>query len=180
MVTTSNEIGIVDILYVLFSGLDQCVAILLEKSKRATAARPSSFLPFQKDHDVIRPSHYMWFSWFWSHFFLHYMYSGSCTITSKAKINVCWKAKYNIFWNFFFTPGPLRSKKFQKTLILAFEANSAALSRENETKIVKITHSASLRRAQSSFFSQHLPRLFWLRSPLAVKKACLLQCSSHH
>ena len=30
---------------------------------------------------------------------------------------------------------------FQKTLILAFEANSA-LSRENETKIVKITHSA--------------------------------------
>ena len=32
-------------------------------------------------------------------------------------------------------------KKFQKTLILAFEANSA-LPRENETKIVKITHSA--------------------------------------
>ena len=60
----------------------------------------------------------------------------SCTINSKAKINV--------FWNFFFTPlapsGPLCSKKFQKTLILAFEANSA-LSRENETKIVKITHS---------------------------------------
>ena len=36
--------------------------------------------------------------------------------------------------------GTLRSKKFQTTLILAFEANSA-LSRENETKIVKITHS---------------------------------------
>ena len=34
-------------------------------------------------------------------------------------------------------------KKFQKMLILAFEANSA-LSCENETKIVKITHSASL------------------------------------
>ena len=32
-------------------------------------------------------------------------------------------------------------KKFQTTLILAFEANSA-LSRKNETKIVKITHSA--------------------------------------
>ena len=30
---------------------------------------------------------------------------------------------------------------FQKTLILAFEANSA-LYRENETKIVKIIHSA--------------------------------------
>jgi hypothetical protein len=35
----------------------------------------------------------------------------------------------------------LCSKKIQETLILAFEANSA-LSRENETKIVKITHSA--------------------------------------
>ena len=33
-------------------------------------------------------------------------------------------------------------KKFQTTLILAFDANSA-LSRENETKIVKITHSDS-------------------------------------
>ena len=32
-------------------------------------------------------------------------------------------------------------EKFQTTLILAFEANSA-LSRENETKIVNITHSA--------------------------------------
>ena len=63
---------------------------------------------------------------------------GGCTITLKTKINV--------FRNFFFTPlaplGPLRSKKFQKTLILAFEANSV-LSRENETKIVKITHSAA-------------------------------------
>ena len=37
---------------------------------------------------------------------------------------------------------PLHSKKYQKTLILAFEANSV-LSRENETKIVKITHSAA-------------------------------------
>ena len=35
----------------------------------------------------------------------------------------------------------LCSKKFQKTLILAFEAKSA-LSCVNETKIVKITHSA--------------------------------------
>ena len=57
---------------------------------------------------------------------------GGCTITSKTLINVV--------WNLFFTPlpssGPLRSKKFQTTLILAFEANSA-LTRENETKIVK-------------------------------------------
>ena len=37
--------------------------------------------------------------------------------------------------------GPLRSKNFQKALILALEANSE-LSSENETKIVKITHSA--------------------------------------
>ena len=48
--------------------------------------------------------------------------------------------------NFFFTPlapsEPLLSKFFQTTLILAIEANSA-LSRENETKIVKITHSGS-------------------------------------
>ena len=36
---------------------------------------------------------------------------------------------------------PLRWKFFQKTLILAFEANSI-LSRKYETKIVKITHSA--------------------------------------
>ena len=47
---------------------------------------------------------------------------------------------------FFLTPppfgsGPLCSKFFQKTLILAFEANGA-LSYENETKIVKITHCA--------------------------------------
>ena len=39
-----------------------------------------------------------------------------------------------------FPSGPLGSKKSQKTLILAFEANSA-LSHENESKIVKITNS---------------------------------------
>ena len=39
----------------------------------------------------------------------------------------------------FFSAGPFGAA--QKTLILAFEANSA-LSHENETKIVKITHSA--------------------------------------
>ena len=63
------------------------------------------------------------------------------------------RLKINVFWNFFFTPlapsRPLHLKFFKKTLILAFqkmlilafEANSA-LSHENETKIVKITHSA--------------------------------------
>ena len=110
----------------------------------------------------IQTAHYVWFSWFWSHFFLHYVYSGSCTITSKAKINIFWKAKINVFWNFFFTPlapsGPLHSKIFQKTLILAFEANSA-LSSKNETKIVKITHSATGRY----FYLVELPMLrpFW-------------------
>jgi hypothetical protein len=48
---------------------------------------------------------------------------------------------------FFLTPLAtsvlLRSKKNQTMLILAFEANSA-LSRENETKIVKIIHSARM------------------------------------
>ena len=45
--------------------------------------------------------------------------------------------------------GPLHLKKFQQTLILAFEANSAALSRENETKIVKITHSVPFFRSKT-------------------------------
>ena len=49
----------------------------------------------------------------------------SCTITSKAKINIFWKAKIKDFWKIFYTSqapsGPLRSKKFQKTLILAFQ-----------------------------------------------------------
>ena len=61
---------------------------------------------------------------------------GGCTITSNAKINV-----FETNSHFGGYAGPLHSKKFQKTLILAFEANSA-LSRKNETKIVKITHSA--------------------------------------
>ena len=59
---------------------------------------------------------------------------GGCTITSKTKING--------FLKKFLHLGPLHSEKIQTTLILAFEANGA-LSHENETKIVKITHSAS-------------------------------------
>ena len=55
------------------------------------------------------------------------------------------KAIINVFWNFFEQSGPEGArgvkKKFQKTLILAIEANSA-LSHENKTKIGKITHSA--------------------------------------
>ena len=47
---------------------------------------------------------------------------------------------FEILFTLWYPSGTLRSKKFQTTLILAFEANSA-LSRENETKIVKITHS---------------------------------------
>ena len=57
----------------------------------------------------------------------------------------------DVFLKNFLTPlspsGSLSSKQFQKTLILAFEANSA-LSRENKTKIVKIIHSADGRRGQ--------------------------------
>ena len=62
---------------------------------------------------------------------------GGCTIISKTKINV--------FWNFFSLLWRLCGRSiwnfFQKTLILAFEVNSA-FSCENETKIVKITHIA--------------------------------------
>ena len=46
--------------------------------------------------------------------------------------------------------GPLYLKKFQTALILAFEANSA-LSCENETKIVKITHSAQVTTVASTY-----------------------------
>ena len=72
-------------------------------------------------------------------FFLHYVYSGSCTITSKAKIN--------IFWKIFFTPlapsGPLHSKKFKKTLILAFEANSVHCPAKMHFFLRFIAHSRS-------------------------------------
>ena len=54
------------------------------------------------------------------------------------------KMSKNVFWMVDRLPQSLKStlclKKIKKTLILAFEA-SGALSRENETKIVKITHS---------------------------------------
>ena len=75
-------------------------------------------------------------------------------LPQRLKPEFFWKAqlKSMFFEKFSSLRWPLRSrsirKKFQKTLILsfqkmfilAFEANSA-LSRENETKIVKITHS---------------------------------------
>ena len=47
---------------------------------------------------------------------------------------------FEIFLTPLASSGPLRSKFFPKMLILAFEANST-LSRENETQIVKTTHS---------------------------------------
>ena len=49
------------------------------------------------------------------------------------------RLKSMLFEIFSHSAGPLRLKFFQKTLTLAFEANSA-LPRENETKIVKVTH----------------------------------------
>ena len=68
------------------------------------------------------------------------IFMGQCT--------VCLKGYNQRFWNLFERSGSEGAngvkKKFQTTtLILAFEANSA-LSHENENKIVKITHSASL------------------------------------
>ena len=59
---------------------------------------------------------------------------GGCTIATKTKINV---------FIFFLSSGRFEAapfEKFQKTLILAFEANSA-LSPENDTKIVQTAHS---------------------------------------
>ena len=72
--------------------------------------------------------------------------------------NVLWvvarlpkRLKSTFFEKQFFNPmvslGPLRSKKFQKTLILAFEVivqplKAHFLTFSGETKIMKITHSA--------------------------------------
>ena len=47
-----------------------------------------------------------------------------------------------------------RVRKISKLLILAFEANSA-LPRDNETKIVKITHSATV---SQNFFKKSSPK----------------------
>ena len=67
---------------------------------------------------------------------------GGCMITSKTKINVFWKK--NLTRLVSSASGPLSSKFFQKRLTLASEANSAFCC-ENETKIMKITHSVELR-----------------------------------
>ena len=81
--------------------------------------------------------HYVWFSWFWSHL----------KISKKlfwVVARLSQRLKSTLFEIFSHSAGPerpLRLKIFQTTLILAFEANSA-LSRENETKIGKITHSS--------------------------------------
>ena len=68
---------------------------------------------------------------------------GGCTITSKTKINIVWKFSHS---------GGGRSvwKNFKQRWFLPFEANSA-LSRENETKIVKITHSANVGQKEMVF-----------------------------
>ena len=82
---------------------------------------------------------------------------GGCTITSKTK-NQHYLKFFSLRWPLW-ALGPLRSKCFQKTLILASEANSA-LSHENEIKIVKITHSAA---AAFFGFPIHLQLIFsWL------------------
>ena len=117
------------------------------------------------------------------HIFRHFQ-KYTALFVSKAKINIFWKAKINVFWNFFFTPlapsGPLHSEKFQKTLILAFqktlilafEANSA-LSRENETKIVKITHSVLLNLAAADAHCSGI----CIKSPRGLDRAFLVGVS---
>ena len=61
--------------------------------------------------------HYVWFSQFWSHW-----RRTNALFASEAKINV--------FWNSWYPSGTLHSKFFQKTLILAFEANNAFVLRQ--------------------------------------------------
>ena len=83
--------------------------------------------------------HYVWFSWFWSH--LKMSKNVLCVVARLPQ-----RLKSMLFEIFSHSSVPFGTapfKKFQTTLILAFEANSA-LSRENETKIVIITHSVSM------------------------------------
>ena len=84
-------------------------------------------MPISGDHYTMYDYHDFGLTWK-----CQKVFPCGCTITLKSKINV--------IWNFFYTSGTLHSKKFQTILILSFEAN--ILSRENETKIVKIRHSA--------------------------------------
>ena len=90
------------------------------------------------------------------------------------------------FLKFFLTPlAPserLRSKKFQTTLILAFEANGA-LSHENETKIVKIIHSAcSYTYISLDFapFCRQVSSVFLPKKPSFVISCCLQQLFHLH
>ena len=69
-----------------------------------------------------------------------------------------WHDFNTYFTHFIWMCRALRSKKFQTTLILAIDANSA-LSRENETQIVKIRHSAL--PYFSFFHSCYLQRIFF-------------------
>ena len=88
--------------------------------------------------------------------------------------------KINVFWNFFLTPHPLRGpstwKKFKKTLIWAFEANSAFVP-QNWTFFCVLAHcviwcgyeNMSLSLVQFSFFSLSLrpsSKQFWEFTPL--------------
>ena len=80
-----------------------------------------------------------------------FIFAGQCTVCLRDKNQRLLKS----FWIERFRRSQPSQKKFQKTLILAFEANSA-LSCENETKIVKITHSAYVTDKQSFVCWFHL------------------------
>ena len=82
-------------------------------------------------------THYVWFSWFWSHLKMS-------KIVLLVAVRLPQRLKSMFFEKFSHSTGPFGAAPFKfffRTLILVFEANSL-LSRENETKIVKITHSA--------------------------------------
>ena len=88
---------------------------------------------------VLFRSTIIWFSWFWSHIshypppignvFLYFWKCQKMWFTSKAKVNAPLAPL-----------GLLHSKKFRKNV--DFSLWGTALSRDNETKIMKITHSA--------------------------------------
>ena len=107
----------------------------------------------ENEFEEMGKIHYVWFSWFWSHL--------------KMSKNVLWviarlpqRLKSMLFEKISHSAGLFKAalpwNKFHETLILAtilaFEANGA---RENETKIVKITHSVCLSKIGPAHAPHH-------------------------
>ena len=78
------------------------------------------------------PLHYVWFSQFWSHF-----HGTMQCLLQRVKSTLL-----EIFWNGAVPKGSAEWEKISTNVDFSLEPNSSALSHKNETKIVKITHSA--------------------------------------